>query len=548
MKNLSVRVKYSIPAFFLIIALILNSLIYSSLVSELDEKLNLFTSNFLTATEMVINADRDLHQARIGEISYVFAFTDKEKVAAKKYFKKNANQAKYRFEEYLNLMKDYPSVTAGQKSFFEYYEHWYKQVEASLKMADGGIGMRANARKHLWGESIKSFDMLGDLYDDGREMINKKATELKEKTSKQIAANRMIATVISLLVIALATIVSLFLLNQLKLRLSQVSSRIHDYTEGDGDLTKTLDVDSKDELGQLAVEFNAFVDSLAKKIAIVKVNAADLNGESSGLLSSANSSNQSANGLSLSSEQIVSAIHQLAQSIKEMADSAHTTATNTKNASHLTSEGITSVERSVVEIKELESNTIKAGEAANNLAQSSNEISLVVDVIKGIADQTNLLALNAAIEAARAGEQGRGFAVVADEVRSLANKTQESTDSIQGMIESIQVGVEEVVKDVETGRKKVADVIALSDAAKAALNEVNDIISTIELMSQQTATATEEQSHTVEEINKNTQELNDEAQNLLGVSNATSQASENITDLTGKINQSVDTFKVRAFK
>jgi len=231
-------------------------------------------------------------------------------------------------------------------------------------------------------------------------------------------------------------------------------------------------------------------------------------------------------------------------STKELANIALRTAEETKNAMQFSEEGVTKIGESVTQIEQLYSTIEDASTGTKKLSEDSLNISGVLDVIRGIADQTNLLALNAAIEAARAGDQGRGFAVVADEVRSLAQKTQESTDSIQGMIESLQSGVSKVVKQIDDGFSKVASTVELSKDTELSLENILTSVTTVSDMSIQTATATEEQTAVTDEINRNLHDLNEQIIVTKEISLDTNDASSQIQLLAQNIKDGVDRFKV----
>jgi methyl-accepting chemotaxis protein len=185
-----------------------------------------------------------------------------------------------------------------------------------------------------------------------------------------------------------------------------------------------------------------------------------------------------------------------------------------------------------------------ASEVIRNLEKDSNQIGSILDVIKGIAEQTNLLALNAAIEAARAGEQGRGFAVVADEVRTLASRTQESTEEIQSMIEKLQSGAKVAVSVMSDSRKYADDSVSHAKSAGEALEMITQSISTITEMNTQIATAAEEQSAVSEEINGNIVNINHAAEEAAEGANSTSTESERLAEMAKELQLLVHQFKI----
>ena len=229
--------------------------------------------------------------------------------------------------------------------------------------------------------------------------------------------------------------------------------------------------------------------------------------------------------------------------IREVAQNAQMTANEVQEVDRLTEEGSKITTDAVNEIQSLSDSVGQAKVVITKLSENSSDIASVLDVIRGIADQTNLLALNAAIEAARAGEQGRGFAVVADEVRTLASKTQQSTQDIQKMIESLQTGVEEAVQSINIGSQATQSTVDLSQKTLEALGKIAEASQRVSDMSAQTATATEEQSQVAEDVNRNLTMLADKTKDNFVISEKNGEVSANAMMLTTKLSDSVTRFK-----
>jgi methyl-accepting chemotaxis protein len=202
------------------------------------------------------------------------------------------------------------------------------------------------------------------------------------------------------------------------------------------------------------------------------------------------------------------------------------------------------VDESISSITKLSSSVVHASQVISRLADESKNITQVLDVIRSIAEQTNLLALNAAIEAARAGEQGRGFAVVADEVRTLASRTQKSTEDIQRMIAGLESGVSEAVNAIQTGTSHVDGVVAMSQRIQDSLHSVEDAVNLANDMIYQIATATEEQSKVVDEINRNVTMLNSLSQENMQIVSSTKQVATDISRMAKGLNNNVGRFRV----
>src|SRR5690606_9433428 len=225
--------------------------------------------------------------------------------------------------------------------------------------------------------------------------------------------------------------------------INAIRERLHDISEGNGDLTARIQLDQTDELGQLVQNFNRFMSklqSLINQIQTTAVNVADDTGQ---MQDNARASKEAIDHQSDALTQVATAVTEMATAIQEVARNTTETADEAKKASHRSEDGQRIVHQTIAQIQQLSAKVQSAASVITHVEEEAGKVTSVIDVIRGIAEQTNLLALNAAIEAARAGEQGRGFAVVADEVRTLASRTQESTQDIQNMLQRLQQGVKE---------------------------------------------------------------------------------------------------------
>nr|WP_323614923.1 methyl-accepting chemotaxis protein McpA [Pseudomonas putida] len=367
-----------------------------------------------------------------------------------------------------------------------------------------------------------------------------------DKDKAYAALGQFRTSAIIAMVIAVAAIAGLLglLIPVLMRPLTTMGRAMRDIAEGEGDLTRRLAVQRKDEFGELATSFNHFVERIHTSISEVSSATRLVHDLSEKVVNASNASIIGSEEQSMRTNSVAAAINQLGAATQEIARNAADASQHASGASEQANGGREVVEEAINAMTALSQRISESCEQIETLNASTDEIGKILDVIKGISQQTNLLALNAAIEAARAGEAGRGFAVVADEVRNLAHRTQESAEEIHRMITSLQVGSREAVHTMNTSQVSSEQTVQVANQAGVRLASVTQRIGEIDGMNQSVATATEEQTAVVESLNLDITQIN--ALNQQGVENLnqTLQHCDALAQQAGRLKQLVGSFRI----
>ncbi|MEN8639278.1 methyl-accepting chemotaxis protein [Pseudomonas sichuanensis] len=370
--------------------------------------------------------------------------------------------------------------------------------------------------------------------------VNQLQQDLAEQRRTDIAG----MTVVGLGIAALGLLVIWLLAHGIARPLRQMVAMLDDIAQGEGDLTRRLQSDRADELGAIAKGFNTFLVKLQAMISQVVSSVQKVSDSSEHTADIAIRTNQGVHKQMVEIDQVATAVQEMTATAQDVARNATQAAQAASEADRAANQGLEIVRDTSHSISALAGEIGRAVTVVQDLARDSENINAILVAIRAIAEQTNLLALNAAIEAARAGEQGRGFAVVADEVRNLAQKTQQATQEIQQMIQQLQQGTREVVKVMEDSQGKTDVSVQQASRAAQSLESITQAVSVINDMNTQIASAAEQQSAVAEDINRNVISIGQVAGEVAGGADESSQASAELTKLAEQQRRLINQFRV----
>ncbi|MCP5076577.1 MAG: methyl-accepting chemotaxis protein [Psychromonas sp.] len=502
------------------------------------------TQEVLPALADMNDGYRDLYQVIAAAQAIALSKDDPKVVKQQKFeFNDNAPRARKRLNVAQRLIDNHFINRSKQDDLNRLNESFDKWLSLYNELFSLNTGFASHYQRNK-----KEIDLQFKVIHNSLKNITNAIEENSENLDKhQLAAmqsTKIIMEVGALVAIVVSGFLTWYLSGVIVAPIKRLNRAMKDISSGDGDLTARVNVESEDEIGQLAKSFNLFVEKIHSTISEVIGASQEVRHEVENIGKVTNSISGGASEQQRESDAVATAVHEMSATSETVSDNANEAASASQSASDEASNAKLVLGDTVTSIQSLSTEIAQAGEVINTLEHDVKDISSILDVIRGIAEQTNLLALNAAIEAARAGEQGRGFAVVADEVRSLASKTQDSTGEIQNMIEKLQNGAQQAVKVMTSSQTNSKETVQQADIAGHSLDAIVGAINVINDMNIQIATAATQQSQVSENVNINVQHIAENSHQVVGMVSDAEHARTALDVQCGKLDNLVAQFKV----
>lgn len=497
--DLSLRKKLLLPIALVGVLMLVLSALQISTLNRISAQYSSINEIYIPAIELTLNADRDMFQAQIAERTIASGL---HQDAFLEMHKENLQQVADRLQK-IQQAGISPAARALAGDFLQQFSQWRPRSE---KLVQDAINFRLSSTAALamsTGELDGEFERIRTTLDKLGEFLGNESQQMQQQA--QQTREQAMSTIAMLLLVALLLVViaGVYFPRLITRPVNELARVLAQMAGGRGDLRHRMPELGKDELGQLSRNFNQFLQGMQHMIGTIRDVGTDVAGNSQNLDSSASESQRISQAYEDAMSLVATANHEMSLAIQEVSVNTQQVSEEAKHADKSAREVSGKFQHAMEEIQALADNVNHSGEVIQELVAETTNIASVLDVIKGIAEQTNLLALNAAIEAARAGEQGRGFAVVADEVRTLASKTQQSTGDINVMIEKLRAGVNRAVSTMSESQKKAVKTVEFASESEGSVRGISTALQSISDRILQIASAIEEQTSVINEINSN---------------------------------------------
>ena len=451
-----------------------------------------------------------------------------------------ADNFRNKIQSSYNIDSAYTSFLQGLLSDFNSY---YRDAsKLSREMVDGSIDFSTLGSRSS--NMSSKLDAIQKKLNDFQSEKNKTFNDAFESVNGKVESTSTVGIIIGALTILILFAVALPIANSICRSLESVISSLKNIAQENGDLTVRLQTNNKDEIGDLVFWFNSFIEKLQGVIKDVVNTAMPLAQTANNIQQLSNHTIESFKRQNDSVDASRQSVDEMSISVADITTNAADAVSSARNANSEASNGKMVVDQTVTKIRELATTVMESSESINQLQQDTNKVNVVLEVIRGIAEQTNLLALNAAIEAARAGEQGRGFAVVADEVRNLASRTQESTEEINQMLAQLQSAASKAVNTMESSRAGVEESVESANKAGESLLEITSAISVISEMNDAIANSTQQQTQVSGVMVQHVEDIQECANEASNTSTKIATESDELNELASKLESIALQFKV----
>ena len=542
--NLGIAKKLLISNLILGLFIVTLALVSTSRIQLIGQKVSSM-EEIIHSLDLLLQADRDLYQALVAERSMIFSKPGSDEFQSLvTSHSENIQQARDRVGKSLATFSD-KTMEELNVVYEQHRDAW--EVLTNTIRAEREADTRAGRRTAMdlsFGSAGQEFELMREQIDSMVEHLEAISNDTVAEAAGSVESGRNTVLTLLAIVLILGALIAYIFPRLIVGPMREMTERIRELAGGGGDLTALVRIKSQDEVGQMGEAVNDFIGGLRGLLQQIIELGQRFTDQASRLSDVSDRNNQSTEGATVETNMLATSITEMSASVQEVAMNASGAANQANTANESSMQGKQIVDSTKAVINALSDEVQKSASAIDKLKTDAASIDDVVNVIRGIAEQTNLLALNAAIEAARAGEQGRGFAVVADEVRALASRTQASTEEIQQMIEELQASAGQAVDVMAHGKHSAEKAVDQASQAESSLDEVNASISLMADMNTQIAAAAEQQSAVSGEISENANKLAMYTQEASQLSDEVRAAAQDISETSSMLSSRLANFKV----